>query len=145
MRFDLLHLPDIVEAAQTQAGCISPNWESWPCSLTCPHTSHTDQPPLREPREHQHHSVSRLQATGTLQHISRLPRLLSQLFKAPLDLCSCTINPPEGRDWGPVPSLESCIGKNKWKQWVRIFVCLLFCFQIKLSSYPLHLALETQT
>ena len=137
MRFDLLHLPDIVDAAKTRAGCISPNWESQPCSVTCPHTSHADQPPLWEPREHQHHSVSRLQATGTLQHISRLPGLLSQLFKAPLDLCSCTINAPEGRDWGPVPSLESCTGKkekNPHHGWGILFACSSFskfiCFTI---------------
>ena len=110
------------------SGYVSPTWESQPGSLTCPHTSHADQPPLREPREHQHHSVSRLQATGTLQHISRLPGLLPQLFKAPLDLCSCTINPPEGRDWRPVASLENCIGKKEMENMGEDFCLLALLF-----------------
>lgn len=112
MGFNFLHLPNLVGAAKARAGCVSPNWESQPCSLTCPHTSHTGQPSLWELRKQQHHSVSRLQATRAPQNVSCLPGLLPQLLKAPLDLCSHAIDPSEGRDWGPVPSLGSGIGKK---------------------------------
>lgn len=119
-------LPQTIWTPQSSGRCVCPNWEPQPCSLTCPYACHADQPPLWEPREHQHHPVPRLKATHALEHISCLPGLLPQLLKVPLNLCSLAIDPPEGRDPGPVPSLDSSVDRKETEKICWGFLLVVF-------------------
>lgn len=76
-------------------------------TLTCSHTSHVDQPPLRDAGQNDRHSVASRKAARLAEHVGGLSGQGAQLSEAPLHLAPFAVHPPQGGAGRPLSCLAT--------------------------------------